>query len=218
MSRCAIIIRIMNNNIPERQIRAYYNDQTIRVYQAYSNEIADSALANGTFVSPPFLMNRMTWIKPSFLWMMYRSRWGRYNADQKRILAIDISREGFAWAISHSCLSYRDPVMSDEEWKAFKKLNPVRIQWDPERDIQLNPLAHCAIQIGLQKAAVRHYVHDWIVQMTDVTPLAHQIRALVKQNKLDEAKLLLPEERIYTMGFEHPVLAAPTPSPPSESP
>ncbi|WP_141653813.1 DUF4291 family protein, partial [Erwinia billingiae] len=30
----------------------------------------------GTFASPPFSMTRMTWIKPSFLWMMYRSGWG----------------------------------------------------------------------------------------------------------------------------------------------
>jgi len=61
------------DSIPLRQIRAVYEDRTIRVYQAYSAAIADTALARGTFVSPPFKMERMTWIKPSFLWMMYRS-------------------------------------------------------------------------------------------------------------------------------------------------
>ena len=30
--------------IPQRQIRAVYDDRTIRVYQAYSDKIADTAL------------------------------------------------------------------------------------------------------------------------------------------------------------------------------
>ncbi|WP_272943158.1 DUF4291 family protein [Pseudomonas asplenii] len=49
---------------PLRQIRAQYDDRTIRVYQAYSDSIAESAIAHGTIVSPPFKMERMTWIKP----------------------------------------------------------------------------------------------------------------------------------------------------------
>jgi hypothetical protein len=61
------------NDIPTRQIRAQYDDSVIRVYQAYSDAIADVALERQTFVSPPFKMERMTWIKPSFLWMMYRA-------------------------------------------------------------------------------------------------------------------------------------------------
>lgn len=87
----------------QHQIRAVYDDGTIRVYQAYSDGIADAALASGTFVSPPFKMDRMTWIKPSFLWMMYRCGWGYKDDGQRRILAIDISREGFEWALKHSC-------------------------------------------------------------------------------------------------------------------
>ena len=33
-----------------REVRAVYDAETIRVYQAYSDEIADAALAAGTFV------------------------------------------------------------------------------------------------------------------------------------------------------------------------
>ncbi len=33
----------------EKQIRAVYNDKTIRVYQAYSEVIAKEAVLNGTF-------------------------------------------------------------------------------------------------------------------------------------------------------------------------
>src|SRR5438270_1306838 len=93
------------------EIRAVYDARTIRVYQAYRDEIADAALANGTFLSPPFSMNRMTWIKPSFLWMMYRAGWGFKDPGQSRILGIDITREGFGWASRHACLSHRDPSM-----------------------------------------------------------------------------------------------------------
>ena len=77
----------------ERNIYAVFDDKTIRVYQAYNNEIADEALKLGKFGSK-FSLNRMTWIKPSFLWMMYRSGWAT-KQGQERILAIDLKREGF---------------------------------------------------------------------------------------------------------------------------
>ncbi|MEI8634955.1 DUF4291 family protein [Vibrio sp. PP-XX7] len=101
-------------NQPIRQIRAVYNDQTIRVYQAYNNAIANAALEHGTFKSPPFKMERMTWIKPSFLWMMYRAGWGTKDDGQNRILAIDISREGFEWALEHSLLSHQAQHFTDK--------------------------------------------------------------------------------------------------------
>jgi len=183
-------------DIPLRQIRAVYDDKTIRVYQAYSDAIADSAIKHQTFASPPFKMERMTWIKPSFLWMMYRSGWGMKDEGQKRILAIDISREGFEWALAHSCPSHRDPALSDEEWKQLKEKSPVRIQWDPERDVFLNPLPHRAIQIGLSGEAVERYASEWIQQITDVTELAHDIHSSLA-NHLDKATKLLPVETPY---------------------
>ena len=117
--------------IPHRRIRATYDETTIRVYQAYSDEIAEAALAKGTFASPPFKMERMTWIKPSFLWMMYRAGWGWKDAGQARILAIDISREGFEWALAHSCPSHPEDSMSSEEWQRMKASSPVRIRLGP---------------------------------------------------------------------------------------
>lgn len=183
--------------IPSHQIRALYDDEIIRVYQAYSDHIADSALAHGRFVSPPFKMERMTWIKPSFLWMMYRAGWGFKDAGQKRILAIDISREGFKWALTHSCPSHADPSMTKEEWGRLKSESPVRIQWDPERDLLLQPLPHRAIQIGLNSEAVKLYVNQWIRRITDVTPLAHEIHALIEGKQFEEAKAKLPQEQSY---------------------
>lgn len=86
----------------EKEIRAVYDEQTITVYQAYRKEIAEAAVKNQKFVSP-FKLERMTWIKPSFLWMMYRSGWGS-KEGQENILAIKIKRTGFEWALQNSCL------------------------------------------------------------------------------------------------------------------
>ena len=176
---------------------AAHHSQPDRPHQAYSHSIANAAIKHQTFVSPPFKMERMTWIKPSFLWMMYRAGWGFKDDGQNRILAIDITLEGFEWALAHSCLSHRDPSLSEEEWQQRKDHSPVRIQWDPERDLLLQLLEHRAIQIGLSKEAVQRYVNQWIVSITEVTPLAHQIYALVQKNKMEEAQLLLPKEMVY---------------------
>lgn len=73
----------------------------------------------------------------------------------------------------------------------------MRIQWDPERDLVLRPLEHRAIQIGLSKEAVELYVEKWVKCITDVTPLAHSIHALVAQGKLESARALLPVEQVY---------------------
>lgn len=172
-----------------------YDAHTVRLYQAFSDEIADSALASGRFVSPPFKLERMTWVKPSFLWMMYRAGWGLKDEGQRRILAIDITREGLDWALSHSCPSHPDEGMSREDWTKLKDASPVRIQWDPERDLFLQPMEHRAIQIGLSKEAVQRYVNEWICRISEVTPLAREIHALVQQGRVLEAKSKLPIEQ-----------------------
>jgi hypothetical protein len=159
--------------MPEHTIRAIFDDKTIRVYQAYRPEIAEPALAAGRFV-PPFKMGRMTWIKPSFNWMMYRSGFAS-KPGQEFVLGIDITREGFEWALGKAARSSFMPGVhpSHEAWKAEVESKPVRVQWDPERDWKLEPIQGTrAIQIGLSAEAVERYVRDWIVRIEDVTPIA----------------------------------------------
>jgi len=185
---------------PFRQIRAVYDGEVIRVYQAYSNAIAAAALRKGTFVSPPFKLDRMTWIKPSFLWMMYRCGWGYKDPNQERVLAIDISRSGFEWALEHSCLSHHSSKLeAGSDWEARKMSAPVRVQWDPERDLLSRPLAYCSIQIGLGEEAVLLYVNEWIKNISDVTDLAHSLYELVKRSDFAQAESLLPLERPYSV-------------------
>jgi hypothetical protein len=182
-----------------RRIRAHYNETIITVYQAYSSNIANPAVRAGKFVSP-FKLERMTWIKPSFLWMMYRSGWAS-KPGQERVLAIEISRTGFEWALEHSCLSSFDASYhkDHDSWHAQLTNSPVRLQWDPERDLNFRPLPTRSIQIGLAAEAVRRYNNDWIVQLSDITEKAHDIHSLSTQGRISEALSALPEEREYPL-------------------
>ncbi|PSL25450.1 DUF4291 domain-containing protein [Chitinophaga ginsengisoli] len=185
----------------EKVIRALYDEDTITVYQAYNKTIANHAIASQTFVCPPFKKERMTWIKPSFLWMMYRSGWAT-KENQEYILAIKIKREGFEWALENSCLSHFDNAGNTtfEDWKTKLQISPVRIQWDPERDIFMQALPQQrAIQMGLSGIAVEKYIDEWIVSVEDITAYSQNIRQLIKADKIDQAKDLLPVERHYPL-------------------
>ena len=182
-----------------RLVRAAYTSGTITVYQAYAPEIAEAALAAGTLV-PPFSLDRMTWIKPSFGWMMHRSGWAD-KPGQERALAIEISRAGFEWALAHSCLSHYTAGRhaSAKAWAALKDSSPVRIQWDPDRALSGEQLPRRAIQIGLSRDAVRRYADEWIRSITDVTVTARDIGRLAPADRADEAMRRLPAERVYPL-------------------
>jgi hypothetical protein len=183
------------NPVPPRQIRARYDAETITVYQAYDPAIAEPALAAQTFV-PPFKRDRMTWIKPSFLWMMYRCGWAT-KAGQTRVLAMSITREGFEWALAHSCGSTPAAGETHDAWKERLSASPVRVQWDPERDLHLRRLDYRSIQIGLSGDAVDRYAGEWITRIEDTTALAREIAAHLESGDTDQARDRLPAERPY---------------------
>jgi hypothetical protein len=176
-----------------------FDARTITVYQAYSPAIAEPATAAGRFV-PPFKPDRMTWIKPSFLWMMYRCGWAT-KPGQERVLAIKITREGFEWALGHSALSSYEPgpYASQQEWAERRHASPVRIQWDPERSLLLEPLPWRSIQIGLSGEAATKYVHEWITGLADITTTAHEIRGLIAAGDYRTARTMIPVERTYEL-------------------
>ncbi len=90
----------------QQEIRAEYNNQTITVYQAYNKNIALPAIKNNRF-EKPFSFNRMTWVKPSYLWLMERSNWGQ-KSNQEYILAIKIKRTFWEKALSLGVLTHPD--------------------------------------------------------------------------------------------------------------
>lgn len=161
--------------VPLREVRAVHTVESITVYQAYAPEIATAAVAAGRFVAP-FRRERMTWIKPSFLWMMYRCGWAT-KPGQERVLAVELTRAGFEWALAHACLSHFDPALHADRrsWSRQLKHSPVRVQWDPERSPQLQALPYRSLQVGLSGEAVDRYVDDWIVGLTDITEHVHAL-------------------------------------------
>ena len=187
----------VNGVPPQRAIRASWTADRLTVYQAFRPEIAEPAARTGRF-GPGFSLDRMTWIKPSFLWMMGRSGWAS-KPGQERILAIDVTREGFYWALSHACLSTFEAGVhgTHENWKRQLDESPVRVQWDPERDVTLRELPWRAIQVGLSGEAVRRYTSEWILAIRDVTALAHEIRDRAAAGDLEGAAGLVPCEKSY---------------------
>jgi len=171
-------------------VRAAFDAETVIVYQAYRHEIADAALAAGTFAAP-FSLNRMTWIKPSFLWMMYRCGWAS-RPGQERVLAIRMSRSGFEAALAESCVSHFDPVLYPDRdaWRRALVACPVRVQWDPERALDGQPLQHRALQVGLSGSAITRYVTEWIRSIEDITSTLER-----RRHGLDQ----LPVERPYPL-------------------
>jgi hypothetical protein len=119
------------------------------------------------------------------------------------VLAIEITRDGLEWALANAALSHYQPDVhaSRTEWSATLR-RPARVQWDPERSLTMRPLPYRSLQVGLSGEAVNRYVDSWVVGITDVTALAHQIHALVQAGSLDEATGLLPVERAYPVPAE----------------
>ncbi|WP_366865810.1 DUF4291 family protein [Bradyrhizobium sp.] len=73
----------------------------------------------------------------------------------------------------------------------------VRIQWDPERDLRLQPLPYRTIQLGIGPDAVTQYIGQWIRKITDLIDLAHAVYRRVQHGELKEAEAMLPKERPY---------------------
>jgi hypothetical protein len=186
----------------EYQIRADFDRDTIVIYQAYSAAIADAALAAGQFVTP-FSFHRMTWIKPSFLWLMHRSNWGK-KSGQERILAVRIKRSGWEKALSLAVLTSYEPgaFASPDDWAEQFAAAQVHLQWDPERSLRGAGLPYYSIQIGLSRHIIHDYVEDWVVQIEDYTSRVRKMYDFLQSGQADKARRLLPGEREYPVDPE----------------
>jgi hypothetical protein len=179
-----------------RHIQAHFDAETVVVYQAYRPAIARHALAHGRF-GGEFSFQRMSWIKPNFLWMMYRSGWGT-KEGQQMTLGLRLRRPFFDGLLAAAVASSYDGAgfASHEAWKAAIADSDVRLQWDPDHDPHGRPLARRAIQLGLRGAVLAAFGTVELVEVIDMTPFVDaQRRALASGG---DASLSLPVERTYT--------------------
>jgi hypothetical protein len=166
------------------------------VYQAYNSAIADAALQAGRFV-PPFSFGRMTWIKPSFLWLMHPSNWGR-KSGQERILAVRISRAGWEKALSLTVPTTFEPSLyaSPGDWQEAFRRAVVYLQWDPERSLRGAALSYSSIQIGVSRHVIREYIDEWVQEIEDISTRVRKIHTLLQSGQAEKARRLLPAERV----------------------
>lgn len=177
-----------------KEVFASYNRKYIRIYQAYNSAIAEEAVQLQHF-GDNFNVNRMTWIKPSFLWLMYRSNWGT-KKNQECILAIDIHREVFDRLLEKAVLTSPDSMMFDgSEWEKNFKNTDVYCQWDSDRSLGGNPLNRAAVQIGIKGEALSDFLDNGIYKIEDLTSTVRKWNERRKKRQLSITEL--PSEKIY---------------------
>jgi hypothetical protein len=178
-----------------RHILASFDDQTVVVYQAYSPVIGLYAVRNGGF-GGEFSYTRMSWIKPNFLWMMYRSNWGR-SSGQEVVLAIRLRRTFFDSLLERAIPSSFTPALfaTHADWKSAVARSDVRLQWDPDHRPNGEKDERRAIQIGLRGATLEAFGKREIVEIEDMTEFATSQRTYAVEGPLEE--LVTPLERPY---------------------
>ncbi|WP_411844898.1 DUF4291 domain-containing protein [Roseibacillus persicicus] len=159
-----------------RHILAHQKENSLIVYQAYRPEIGHYAAENQKF-GGPFSFSRMSWIKPNFLWMMYRSGW-ETKAGQEVTLAIEISKSFFneilRCSVSSTYCSER--YTTQENWKEAGKNSDVRLQWDPDHSPTGEPLARNAIQLGLRGEILHRFATSEALSIKDVSEFVEEQR------------------------------------------
>lgn len=179
-----------------RHILAQYDEETIVVYQAYRPEIAAWAVEHQEF-GGPWSFDRMSWIKPNFLWMMYRCGWAR-KEGQERVLAVRITREGFETILSQAIASSHWPEVHGPDrqaWQRAGKRSPVRLQWDPDHSPTGDKLERRAIQLGLRRDTLRRYAVEWTREIVDITRDVHEQAQNARPARYEH--LQTPTERVY---------------------
>ncbi|HEY4384334.1 MAG TPA: DUF4291 domain-containing protein [Ktedonobacteraceae bacterium] len=178
-----------------RHILVQYDEDSIIVYQAYRPAIGHFAAQRGYF-GHGFSFERMSWLKPNFLWMQYRSGWS-CKEKQEVTLAIRLKRSAFDTILAQAVHStYVSAVYQSEvAWKQAVETSSVRLQWDPDHAPDGSKLERRAIQLGLRGPVLAQYAREWIIGIEDITDFVHEQHEQVKVQNY--AQLATPREMVY---------------------
>lgn len=178
-----------------RHILAQHDERTLIVYQAYRPSIGRYAVEHGRF-GGDFSYSRMSWIKPNFLWMMYRSGWGT-KQGQEVTLGLRIGRAFFESLLAQAVPSSwdRDLYATREEWSRALSRSSVRLQWDPDHHPSGAKLERRAIQLGLQGPMLEAFGQRELVEVIDLSEFVAEQRARFLSGGVGE--LVTPRERVY---------------------
>ncbi len=181
-----------------QHILAQFDDESVIVYQAYNASIGHFAAREGT-LGGDWSLNRMSWFKPNFLWMMYRCGWGT-KENQEVTLAIRIRRAFFNEVLKAAVPSSFDAsnYSSHADWQAAVAASEVRLQWDPDHDPSGAKCERRAVQLGLRGETLRRYAREEIVEIEDISAFVTTQR---ENARGDFARLVTPRERNYDYDF-----------------
>jgi len=179
-----------------RHVLAHFDDESVVVYQAYRPSIGEFAAAHGYFGGPDFSLARMSWIKPNFLWMMYRCGWAS-KEGQEVVLAISLERSAFDEILAQAVPSSFDPLdyATRDAWEDAVAASNVRLQWDPDHDPSGRPVERRAVQLGLRGEVLVNFAREWIVKIENVTPFVREQHASYQRG--GGAALVMPSEHVY---------------------
>jgi hypothetical protein len=120
----------------------------------------------------------MSWIKPNFLWMMYRSGWGT-KAGQEMTLALRLRRAFFEQILAAAVPSSfeQSGFSTEEEWRSALEGSEVRLQWDPDHGPHGERLERRAIQLGLSGSVLEAFGRRELLEVIDLTDLVAEQRA-----------------------------------------
>ncbi len=177
-----------------RHIMAQFDTDSIIVYQAYRPSIAQYAVENQRF-GGDFSFSRMSWIKPNFLWMMFRSGWAA-KEGQEHILAVRLRRAFFDEILEKAVASTfsASGFPTEEAWQAALQFSEVRLQWDPDHDPLGNAVERRAVQLGLRGDMLRRYGAEQLLGIEDITPFVCEQREHLSNGFIE---LHTPDEHIY---------------------
>lgn len=179
-----------------RHILAHFDDETIVVYQAFTPATARYAVEHGRF-GDGFSYRRMSWIKPNFLWMMYRSDWAR-SANQETVLGLRLRRSFFDSILEQAVPSSFVPELYVDEaaWQTDVARSEVRLQWDPDHLPTGAPCGRRAVQLGLRGDVLEAYGTRELLEVLDLTPLVAEQREHAATWR--DGTLRTPVERVYS--------------------
>jgi hypothetical protein len=165
-------------------IIAQFDEETITVYQAFNEEIAAHAVKQQHFGGGGYDFDRITWLKPSFLWMMYYSGWA-HAKNQEAVLAIKLTRDCFDGLLQQAQLT------TGNEHSASESV----LQWETYHDLLGNKTDRQAAKIGLRGEALTRYNETCIQEITNITDYVREQQALIKADRLSDVRV--PAERAY---------------------
>src|SRR3954454_210691 len=178
-----------------RHVLAQFDAESVAVYQAYSPTIGQFAARHGYF-GGGFSLGRMSWIKPNFLWMMYRSGWGT-KENQEMTLALRLRRTFFDSILAEAVPSSwdREAFATQDEWAGAVARSSVRLQWDPDHHPSGAKLERRAIQLGFRGEVLEAFGQRELAEVVDLSEFVAQQRTRLSLDGV--SALVTPRERTY---------------------